>query len=1036
MPVTQGCLETSQGLQLPLQGTNVRVEVMGPLAEVTVQQSFTNPLSEAIEATYQFPIPHGAAVYQMRFEVGGRVVENVVKELEEARADFARARAEGKRASLLEQQKPNLFSMALTHIQPGETIQVTLAYFELLDFEEGRYRWTFPMVAGDRNRSKEPIGDAQALHARRLASQQRATDVQLQVELGDAEAFPESPTHHLKVEGATVTLAPGDALPNRDFVLYWTALPSQVYVQGDTFLFQMLAPQDEAAELPPQNVLILLDRSCSMRGQAMEQARRAVDHVLSVLRPEDRFRIVAFDHDGEEFTGDAVAARAWLRDLAPRGGTELELVLKQAETHQGSVLLITDASVGNEEFLLKRVPKAAPLHVLGIGAAVNRYLAEGLARAGGGTCQFLTPFEDPTTVLQRLGRRLLQAAPTLSELKLEWPEARLVYPEALPSLYERQPLVLVGRFTGPSQLVLRGKRQDGREYRLEKEVGASGEPGLSGLERLWAQRRIAAITNRAEIVELAVRYSLASPHTAFVGVDSEQVDTAAPKAVTVAVEEVAGSPEDRRSSSTLTGGGDMRLKLRAMPAFSRGEDYDEDPSPRAAPPASPPLPSACRAAPFVGGASFSPPFPETDAFAAPAAAPFGAPAADPFASAAPAADPFGGGGDPFACAAASVDPFCPPSPGDPFAYDPFAEARPGDPFAPRAEEPPDPFGPSPDPWALPEGVEAAEAFYRRVKAGESVPFGSPPPAELPLPPELLGDDYGTDELAWAEGKLDAALDLVFLVDETGSMGPYIQTVQQQLLYIVETVSRLPLCRRLRLGLVRYRDHPPQETSFVTMVHALSEDIDEVRKAVLTMQANGGGDAPEAVTDGLFELVNLNWRPGSVRTVVWIGDAPPHGVSRAGDGFPNGCPCGRHWYAQAESCREMSIAVHAVVCGHADETTKDVYQTVARAARGVCVTLAQATLLVPLITGVAARDLDRLRVEARVAEILAAHEAARSLERDDQVEFLTARLARLQVRAELVQEGSGISLRFRDLTPEDVEAALDGLEFRRLELAAV
>lgn len=1009
MPVTQGCLETSQGLQLPLQGTNVRVEVTGPLAEVTVQQSFTNPLAEAIEATYQFPIPHGAAVYQMRFEVGGRTVENVVKELEEARADFARARAEGKRASLLEQQKPNLFSMALTHIQPGETIRVTMAYFELLEFEEGRYRWTFPMVAGDRNRGKEPIGDAQALHARRLASQQRATDIDLKVELGDAEAFPESPTHHLQVDGATVSLAPGDALPNRDFVLYWTALPAQVYVQGDTFLFQMLAPQDEAAVLPPQNVLILLDRSCSMRGQAMEQARRAVDHVLSVLRPEDGFRIVAFDHDVEEFTGDAAAARAWLRDLAPRGGTELELALKQAEAHQGSVLLITDASVGNEEFLLKRVPKAAPLHVLGMGAAVNRYLAEGLARAGGGSCQFLSPFEDPTTVLTRLGRRLLQAAPTLSELKLEWPEARMWYPAELPALYERQPLVVVGRFTGSSKLVLRGKRQDGREYRLEKEVGASGEPGLTALERLWAQRRIAALQDRAAIVELAVHYSLASPYTAFVGVDSEQVDTAAPKAVTVAVEEVAGSPEDRRSASTLTGGGgDMRLKLRAMPMMARDDYYDDIPAPRASRPAPPPPPSpmafevSLEPEPFVGGACFSPMSPPESA--------------DPFACAAPSADPFGDrGGDPFGAAA---DPFgAPPAGGRVPAADPFMAAP--------APVPEGTYEWEHTPFDEPPG--AAPPPAGTVKAGKPVPFGGGPQA--PLPPELHGDDYGADELAWAEGKLDAALDLVFLVDETGSMGPYIQTVQQQLLHIVETVSRLPLCRTLRLGLVRYRDHPPQESTYVTLVHSLTEDVAEIRKAVLTMAANGGGDAPEAVTDGLFELVNLNWRPGSVRTVVWIGDAPPHGVSRAGDGFPNGCPCGRHWFAQAESCREMSIHVHAVVCGHADETTKDVYQTVARAARGVCVTLAQAALLVPLITGVAARDLDRLRVEARVAEILAEHEAARALERDDQVEFLTARLARMKVRGELVQEGSAMTLRFRDLTPDDVEAALDGLEFR-------
>lgn len=1119
MAVTQGCLETSEGLQLPLQGTDVRVEVTGPLAEVALEQTFTNPLDRSIEATYQFPLPHGAAVWRMRFEVNGRIVENVVKELEAARQDFARARQEGRRATLLEQQKPNLFTMSLTHIQPGETIKVTMSYFELLDFEEGRYRWTFPMVAADRHPGdRPPSGDVEQLRVRRVASRQRTPDVVLRVSLGDDEAAPHSPTHDLHVEGGTVTLAPGDALPNRDFVLYWTALASQLYLhrapgEDGTFLFQLLAPQDVAAEVPPQNLLILLDRSCSMRGQTMEQARRAVDHVLSVLRPEDRVQIVAFDHDLEKFTCEQATpenvgrARAWLRDLAPRGGTDLELALKQIEANRGrggSVLLITDASVGNEEHLLARYTvQGRPLHVLGIGASVNRYLVEKLARQGEGTCQYLTPFEDATPVLARLGRRLLQAAPTLFDLRLEWPEASLYYPQTLPPLYEREPLVLVGRFRGegPTTLVVRGKRQDGREYRLEKAVELPAEaPALSGLERLWAQRRIAASTDRLEIIRLAERYSLASRYTAFIGVDSAEVNRGTPLPVTVAVEEVAGSPGQMRAGKLLAREDkDKPMLIRGMRAKEGAEapakpslsmraeppppprsglfgaralrSSDALPPPPAAPaadfgpldyPADPFASAAPSADPFAAGMVAADPFgASADPFGAPCADPFAAPAADPFgappveevdwAGTRPAADPFAGGSgapavspaDAFG-AAGGCDPFPAPRPDE----DPFGPSRhecsfggpPVDPFAPpvrdpfAAAPPPDPFAPPPrDPFA----DDPFGAAYDRK-------FGPPPPAwspAPPLPPELRFEDYGADELDWAKGKLDGALDLVFLVDETGSMGAFIQVVQQQLLRIIETISSQPLCRTLQVGLVRYRDHPPQDHSYVTKVHALTAKVDEIREAVLTMHADGGGDAPEAVTDGLFELVNLNWRPGSVRTVVWIGDAPPHGVCKARDGFPNGCPCGRHWYAQAESCREMGIAVHGVICGHADVDTQEVFKLVSRTARGVCVSLDQAPLLVPLITGVAARDLDRLRIEGRVAELLAAHEAARQLEREDQVEFLWARLMAGNIRArtleftgQVVRSPDGIWLKFRDLTPEDVEAALAGLEFRTLERA--
>jgi Mg-chelatase subunit ChlD len=282
------------------------------------------------------------------------------------------------------------------------------------------------------------------------------------------------------------------------------------------------------------------------------------------------------------------------------------------------------------------------------------------------------------------------------------------------------------------------------------------------------------------------------------------------------------------------------------------------------------------------------------------------------------------------------------------------------------------------------------------------------------------------------------IDLVFLVDETGSMGAYIEEVKRRLLEIIEAIRRAPLCRSLRLGLVSYRDHPPQDRSFASRVVPLTDDIAAIKKGVGRMEASGGGDGPESVTDGLYDLVRLDWRPRAARVVVWVGDAPPHGVEPSGDGFPNGCPCGHHWYTQAENAREMGIVIHAVGCLPAlreYQGAEDVFKTVAKTSRGLYLPLAQASLLIPLITGVAESELDKQRVEEHIADVLKQNEEAlEAADQDERVRFVTDVLRQKNVKPRgLVYNASASEpspQRFREITTEDVE---DGFERLRRTL---
>ncbi len=927
--VTQGCLQTSGGLTLPLESTEITGGVRGPVAAIEVVQVFRNTTEGPVDATYLFPLPHQASVYRMRFEVGSRVVHARLKERLVAWADYDRARSEGRRAALLEQERPNLFTMQVAAIRAGEAVRVVLGYQQQVEFDDGRYQLVFPLVCADRHVTAEEVPDLERIRARRLKAGSRASDVMVRLELPFGV---ESPTHDITCRDGMVELAAGDRLPNRDLVLHWPGCAGVAWHrperQPGTFLVSVVPPATAAEG--PRDVVVLFDRSCSMQGQTTEQARRAVDYVLSSLGAGDRFQLLAFDHEVTRFSEDFVkpsqvaAARSWLRDQAPRGGTDLGYALQQLPP-TGEVLLITDATVANEEELTRRLG-ARRLYVLGVGAAVNRYLVSRLARGGGGASEVLTPFADPTEALERMVRRLRAGGPVSSGLEVSWEGVQPTDTRLSSStFYGGQPVTVCGRFTqaGPARLVLTGS--DGFRFEQDLHLPQVAED-FPALEREWARRCLDTEVCEPGKLALALRYGLLCDLTAFVAEDSEaMLGTSTP--VEFVGAEVAGSPMDARKKRHVASAPrsddyrekieEIRERRKSAPAalYNLGRRDTEEAV----------LRSLSR--PAVGCSEAV-----------------------------------------FECRSSS-------SPRRPESVVCLSLAAP----AQRAPEPP--------------------------------------------PPALPADPYADHELGM---DLEGSLDLVFLMDETGSMGGSIAEVQAHVLRIIADVQAMPLCRQLRVGLVRYRDHPPQDESFVTRVQLLTTDVAAIEAAVLEMHADGGGDGPEAVTDGLYELCNLNWRPGSVRTVVWIGDAAPHGVERSGDGFPDGCPCGRHWYAQAESCREMGIVVHAVGCRLSDPA-RAVYQLVARTTRGLSLELAHMPQLASVITGLAASDLDKLRLQRRVADVLARHDLSSLSEPADRLEFLTALLHAERVRR--LDPGS-LALRFRQLEVGDVEEAL-----HRLELAA-
>jgi len=159
---------------------------------------------------------------------------------------------------------------------------------------------------------------------------------------------------------------------------------------------------------------------------------------------------------------------------------------------------------------------------------------------------------------------------------------------------------------------------------------------------------------------------------------------------------------------------------------------------------------------------------------------------------------------------------------------------------------------------------------------------------------------------------DVELDLVFCVDCTGSMGGYIKTAQENITNIVESIIASESAD-IRFALVMYRDHPPQDSTYVTQIREFTSDITIMRHYVNEMQAAGGGDTPEAMTSGLFQSLSLPYRDTATKVCVLIADAPPHGLSGSGDGFPNGDPNTEDLLSISRQLATRGIRVYCVGC---------------------------------------------------------------------------------------------------------------------------
>ena len=539
---------TGKYAEVPLVHTDAVLDVRGLVAAATVTQQYVNSESEAVEAVYVFPLPQDAGVYDLEIRIGNRVIRSEIHERQEAKRIYDEAKSEGRRAAIVEEERPNIFTTSVANIMAGGHIDVRLKYVEPLRWEAGKMRVVFPMVVGPRyitgTQAKGHEGTGWAADTDAVPDASRITpvvrhpesrtghDISVTVNLdaGFQTSAVTSVSHEVTVRQLedgrqSVQLTNEATLPNKDFVLEIaqaasTKAKTALFLSpgndmGETqFLLAVHPPTVTPKERRPVEMMYMIDVSGSMMGTSIEQARGALLQALDRLGPNDRFGILSFSSGYEEFSPvtlvataeNVAAARQYVRGLHAEGGTEMLPALEhlmQKPRIPGTVrhiILLTDGDLGNEAQIFTAMREDlgdARLYTVAIGSAPNLFLATKMAQFGRGTFTHIADNREIESQMSHLFASI--ESPVLTDVKVtfEGVEVADMYPERTPDLFTGQPLLIYGRIVSGrvGTAVLKAREgNDAYEVRIPFDITkAIFHPGIT---TMWARQRVEDLMDR------------------------------------------------------------------------------------------------------------------------------------------------------------------------------------------------------------------------------------------------------------------------------------------------------------------------------------------------------------------------------------------------------------------------------------------------------------------------------------------------------------------------------------------------------------
>lgn len=548
------------------QTTQIHAQVTGDVARVHVTQTFENPSDDWVEGLYVFPLSAGAAVDELDMLVGERRIRGEIKRREEARATYEQAKSEGRRASLVDQERPNMFTTSVANIAPHSSITVNIAYLDTIPFRDGRYSLNLPLSITPRytpgSRQKEgaaPPSPTPELVETSVQNAQIEIDLDPGFPLQQVNSLNHSVLMEMAGSGRRIHLRSPTVPADRDFELVWTpSVAPDTYasafaerVGNDTYVLVSLMPPQMAAERTyKREVMFIIDTSGSMSGSSIEQARAALRLGVARLQPGDTFNIIRFSDDATSLfptsqpavTINRQSASDFIDRLVADGGTEmrsaLELAFSMPPTLDAlrQIVFVTDGSVSNEAELVKLIAArigGARLFTVGIGGAPNAYFMREAAAAGRGSFTFIPQIDQVNERMSDVFRKLEN--PALVDLQLHWPAGAVAtLASKLPSdVYAGDPLTVVAKLSSlPQGVITLSGRSGGGAWTRQLPLRIVND--RSGVAKLWARERIAELARQKnlggdateaqnQIVSLALEHHLVSDYTSLVAVDDTPV---------------------------------------------------------------------------------------------------------------------------------------------------------------------------------------------------------------------------------------------------------------------------------------------------------------------------------------------------------------------------------------------------------------------------------------------------------------------------------------------------------------------------------
>lgn len=530
---------------LPLEHTSVVIDVSGNLQRATVRQVYGNPYDEVIVAVYTFPLPQSAAVDRMNMWIGDRLIEGNIHERYLAQQIYNEAIEAGQTASLLEQERPNIFTQTVGNILPGDSIVIEISYVAPVEYDDGEYEIVFPMVVGPRfvpagnfvrrifdlYEVSTSVEDADRITPPIVPEGTRTGyDIEVTVNLNPGVAIQgyESLNHEIDTRlnwngTVTLTLENEDEIPNRDFVLRYTTAADRIQSgviahngeMGGHFMLILQPDADiDIDEITPKEMFFVVDCSGSMGGQPMDVAKETVRQFVRGMNPNDSFQIMRFSETASSMSRAPLSNTEenveqgiqYINDMYGTGGTMMIEGIRSAIGYPEDpermrfVIFLTDGFIGNEAEILGELQRTlgenTRLFSIGVGSSPNRYIIEGLAEEGRGHAYYVGLNEDPDESVAAIYDKIND--PYLVGIDIDWGDLDVhdIYPSRIPDLYAGEPLVIVGQYNGSgTETISLSGTVAGQRWGQELSVTLpSSEEENDVIATLWARKKIHDLT--------------------------------------------------------------------------------------------------------------------------------------------------------------------------------------------------------------------------------------------------------------------------------------------------------------------------------------------------------------------------------------------------------------------------------------------------------------------------------------------------------------------------------------------------------------